>query len=493
MNLSTVATLAGYKSHYTANGERTLCGREASNATSGIDMCKACEKAAAKLADQWERLLSDTRAAETQDGVMQAAGTAEPTYTPNEPVSVYATVKGETEEFEAAHIPNGVPADVDRWLTWAQANPNWTNVRAENYTAPEGCSDGRSQRDDADPTPVDANGTPYVEGCEVESVSRRNGRPLERGMVMRIEDGRPVVSFYGEGDEVSDVRPDLFKITSMPVEPTPVQCSEGHPVPTGVEINAYGMCMNCVDAAHARQRAEYDANLIKWAAEREAADAQRAAELNAQCIATEKSMGAALDLYNPMDDAELITWASVATMNANDYAATLQPLTPRLRRLALSEASIRVNTSPGWTFSGALSQAAKDVASGQTPCVKLNETLMAHDPSGEKAAEASRTGQSWEAFRDAADLAASRAHNDVTAKLSQVRAIPATPTLILDMTNGRTVRVTVGEHSMTIRNGSDVRLRAAFWARGLGYRPERGRAVQWHRDGKKLTAPLALV
>jgi hypothetical protein len=408
---------------------------------------------------------------------------------------VYATVKGETEEFEAAHIPNGDPERVAHFTTWAQANPNWTNVRAENYdVTPEGCSDGRSQRDDADPAPVDANGTPYMEGCEVESVSRRNGRPLERGMVMRIEDGRPVVSFYGEGDEVSDVRPDLFKITSMPVEPTPVQCSEGHPVPTGVKINAYGMCMNCVDAAHAAQRAEYDANLIKWAAEREAADAKRAAELNAQCIATEKSMGAALDLYNPMDDAELITWASVATMNANDYATTLQPLTPRLRRLALSEASIRVNTSPGWTFSGALSQAAKDVANGQTPCVKLNETLMAHDPSGEKAAQAARTGQSWETFRDAADLTASRAHNDATERLAQVRAVPSTtPTLILDMTNGRTVRVTVGAHSMTIRNGSDVRLRAAFWARGLGYRPERGRAVQWHRDGKKLTAPLALV
>lgn len=49
MNLSTVATLAGYKSHYTADGKRTLCGREVSNSTSGIDMCKACDKAAAKL------------------------------------------------------------------------------------------------------------------------------------------------------------------------------------------------------------------------------------------------------------------------------------------------------------------------------------------------------------------------------------------------------------------------------------------------------------
>lgn len=49
MTLSTVATIAGYKSHYTQDGKRTLCGREVSNGTSGIDMCKACEKSAAKI------------------------------------------------------------------------------------------------------------------------------------------------------------------------------------------------------------------------------------------------------------------------------------------------------------------------------------------------------------------------------------------------------------------------------------------------------------
>ena len=73
MNLSTVATLAGYKSHYTADGIKTLCGREVSNGTSGIDMCKACTKASDKLTATRDRLEYDTRAAETQDDVMQAA------------------------------------------------------------------------------------------------------------------------------------------------------------------------------------------------------------------------------------------------------------------------------------------------------------------------------------------------------------------------------------------------------------------------------------
>lgn len=71
--------------------------------------------------------------------------------------------------------------------------------------------------------PVDANGVTYTPGCEVESVSRaragaRRGQPLSRGMVMKIENGRPVVSFYGEGDVLDDVRPDCFVITSQPVE-----------------------------------------------------------------------------------------------------------------------------------------------------------------------------------------------------------------------------------------------------------------------------------
>jgi len=279
MNLSTVATIAGYKSHYTQDGQRTLCGREASNATSGIDMCKACQKAADKLTEARERLESATRAAETQDGVMQAAGTTEPTYTPGQPVSVYATVKGETEEFEAAHIPNGVPADVDRWLTWAQDNPNWTNVRAANYTAPAA---------------VD-NRTAYERVTNTDNT-----------------DG-----------------------------------------PMSGQFDDY----------------DYAADEVKFAA---------------------------------MD-------AGTATMC--DHGRV-------------------VKITDGAEF----------------PCADC-----------------------------------------------EMSPTDATPTLKITTPDKRTAVVSVGEHSMTIRNGSDVRLRAAFWARGLGYRPARGRSVQWHREGTMTVAPLTLV
>jgi DNA-binding MarR family transcriptional regulator len=66
------------------------------------------------------------------------------------------------------------------------------------------------------------------------------------------------------------------------------------------------------------------------------------------------------------------------------------------------------------------------------------------------------------------------------------------PILALDFSAGRTVTVTLADNHMTIRNGSDARLRAAFWARGLGYRPVRGSAPKWHRDGTTATARMAL-
>lgn len=51
VTLHTYATIGGYKSHYSTDGNTTLCGREVSNATSGIDMCKTCDKRAAKLTE----------------------------------------------------------------------------------------------------------------------------------------------------------------------------------------------------------------------------------------------------------------------------------------------------------------------------------------------------------------------------------------------------------------------------------------------------------
>lgn len=254
MDFSTVATLAGYKSHYTADMKRTLCGREVSNGTDGTDMCKACTNKVAKLTEA--ETVASTHAeiiaslpqikAEMQalgnDVPSMGAAPVEPTYTPGQPVSVYATVTGETEEFEAAHIPNGNPERVAHFLAWAEANPNWTGVRAANYVIP---------------------------AASVET---------------------------------------------------------------------------------------------------------------ADCMATH-------------------------------------------------------------------TDGTQSVVNVCQDCHEISRTDCPH----------------------------------------------ATPTLTLDYTDGRTVLVKVGEHTMTIRSGSDARLRAAFWARGLGYRPERGRALKWHRSGKTATARLSLV
>jgi hypothetical protein len=45
-------TIAGYKTHYSTDGRKTLCGREVSNgAGETLDMCKACVKSAEKIKD----------------------------------------------------------------------------------------------------------------------------------------------------------------------------------------------------------------------------------------------------------------------------------------------------------------------------------------------------------------------------------------------------------------------------------------------------------
>lgn len=49
MNLSTVATISGSKSHLSEDGRVTLCGREVSNGTDASNPCKTCQGKAAKL------------------------------------------------------------------------------------------------------------------------------------------------------------------------------------------------------------------------------------------------------------------------------------------------------------------------------------------------------------------------------------------------------------------------------------------------------------
>lgn len=72
-DFSIVATIGGYKSHFTQDGRLTLCGRAVSNSTSGHDMCKTCTNRAEKIKDHNDRTAYAARAAETQDDVMHAA------------------------------------------------------------------------------------------------------------------------------------------------------------------------------------------------------------------------------------------------------------------------------------------------------------------------------------------------------------------------------------------------------------------------------------
>lgn len=100
-----------------------------------------------------------------------------------------------------------------------------------------------------------------------------------------------------------------------------------------------------------------------------------------------------------ISDDELDAWASNPT-NRGDYNSVpaLRPLTPEQRTLAIAEAHIRVNTSPGWIHSAAVHQGARDVLAGRTPMADLNAKLMAHDPTGDKAAAAARQGKGFEQF-----------------------------------------------------------------------------------------------
>jgi hypothetical protein len=249
-------------------------------------------------------------------------------YTEGESVDIMATVKGDTTETAVASVPNGNPADVNRWLDWARNTPTWTNVHAVN-------------------TPM---------------------------------------------------------------------CSEGHPIATGIKINSYGMCMNCVDIKNAERRAEYEANLAKWAAEAAARDAREAADLRAKSEAMEHTHDALLGGYNAVTDADLDKLSAMGSDMAPGpirEAEILRPLTPRVRALVRSEAHTWMNTSPGWNWSGSLEQARKNVLSGRTPALELGKKLMAYDPTGERAAEAANNGQSWETFRDDAERANELTMDDV--------------------------------------------------------------------------------
>jgi hypothetical protein len=98
---------------------------------------------------------------------------------------------------------------------------------------------------------------------------------------------------------------------------------------------------------------------------------------------------------NIITNETLDEWEKGASRGYAKSVPTLRPLSPVLRAVAVEEANVRMAVSPGWNFSGAVGQAVSDLKRGQTPCLDQARELMAVDPTGEKAAEAERTGRGW--------------------------------------------------------------------------------------------------
>lgn len=105
-----------------------------------------------------------------------------------------------------------------------------------------------------------------------------------------------------------------------------------------------------------------------------------------------------------ISDEQLDVWAA-DTVNKGrcNSVAALRPVAPEVRPLVMQEARTFMNTRPGWTLSGAVWEAAKNVQAGQTPGLDANATLMAYDPDGTKAAAQAGRGGSWQGFVAAAE------------------------------------------------------------------------------------------
>jgi hypothetical protein len=73
-------------------------------------------------------------------------------YIEGESVDIMATIKGDTTETAVASVPNGNPADVNRWLDWARNTPTWTNIHAINTPT---CTEGHPLCKGNHATPVE--------------------------------------------------------------------------------------------------------------------------------------------------------------------------------------------------------------------------------------------------------------------------------------------------------------------------------------------------
>jgi hypothetical protein len=107
-----------------------------------------------------------------------------------------------------------------------------------------------------------------------------------------------------------------------------------------------------------------------------------------------------------VSDEQLDMWAQGRLGEGYRKAAdALRPLAPEMRPAVIREARAFMNTTPGWNFSGAVWEAAKNVPAGRTPGGDRADKLIAYDPNGTKAEANAARGGSWETFVNAAEEA----------------------------------------------------------------------------------------
>lgn len=132
MKFDIVATIGGYKSHRSLDGNKTLCGQAVSNSTRDWDPCKRCIKIGDKLSADRERTEYNARVAEMRDDVMsQAAPVDAPAVVEPErvPMSIMVTTT-DGEMIEYAEIPNGDPERVQHFADMAKRGGAFRTVIA---------------------------------------------------------------------------------------------------------------------------------------------------------------------------------------------------------------------------------------------------------------------------------------------------------------------------------------------------------------------------
>ncbi|MFH8483024.1 hypothetical protein [Streptomyces sp. NPDC018055] len=100
-----------------------------------------------------------------------------------------------------------------------------------------------------------------------------------------------------------------------------------------------------------------------------------------------------------ISDEQLDMWVEGRSgKGPQNSVGALRPLDPAVRPAVMREAQAFMNVTPGWNLSSAVWEAAKNVPAGRTPGGDLADTLMKHDPTGEKAAAGAARGQGWKSF-----------------------------------------------------------------------------------------------